>query len=93
VPLSSPACDDAWRRLKTRQFSGSGFAVVAVQCFSSAYRVIAGIAIAAPVAASRCGGNNAVAPTGVTNGVRRDGSTIGTASGPIGVVASHRKLA
>jgi peptidoglycan/LPS O-acetylase OafA/YrhL len=62
VPLSSPACDDAWRRLQTKQFFGSGFAVVVAQCFSSAYRVIAGIAIAAPIAASRCGGNNAVVP-------------------------------
>jgi hypothetical protein len=91
--LSSSACDDAWRRLKTKQFSGNGFAVVVVQCFFSVCHVIAGIAIAAPVAASRCGGNSAVALMGGTNGARRDGSTIGTASVNIGGAASQRTRA
>jgi hypothetical protein len=83
--LSGSACDDAWRRLKTEQFSGNGFAVVVVQCFSAACRVIVDIAMTVPVAASCCGGDNAVAPT-----ESRDGSTIGTASGNTGVVASYR---
>jgi hypothetical protein len=91
VLLSSPACDDAWRRLRTKQFSGNGFAVVVRQCFSSACRVIAGIAIAAPAAASRCGVNNAVAPIGVTNEVPKGGSIIGTASGNIGGAVTQRQ--
>jgi hypothetical protein len=87
--LSSPACDDAWR-LRTKQFSGNGFAVVVRRCFSSAYLVIAGIVIAAPAAASRFGVNNAVALMGVTNEARRGGSTIGTASGNIDGAAATR---
>jgi hypothetical protein len=64
-------------------------AVIAMQCFSSAYRVIAGIVIAAPVAASRYGGNNAGVPMGVIDEVRKDGSIIGTANGNIDGAASQ----
>ena len=71
----------------------SGCAAVLRQCFSSARPVIGGIAIAAVTVAIGRGSNNDVALICVTNGVRRDGSIIVTASANTGVVASKCKPA
>jgi hypothetical protein len=57
--------------------------------FLFAFPVTVAIATAAAVAASKPGASNAVAPTGVTNVVRRASSTIGIGSGNIGGVATR----
>ena len=55
MPLSSPACDDAWRRFMAKRYSGNEFASVAsaTQCSSSARTAIADSATAAPHAVSK----------------------------------------
>jgi hypothetical protein len=95
VPLSSPASDDAWRRHGTQQFSGNECASAnnARRCFSSAHPVIAGTAIAAPIAANTHAVNSAAAPTNGTSKVPKDGSIIATGSGNTGAAAARRHRA
>ena len=82
VPLSSAACDDAWRQFMAKRYSGNEFASVAsvTQCSSSARTVIADSAIAAPRAVSMPEPANDGAPTAVTNRAPKDGLTIATVS-------------
>jgi len=80
--LSSPACDDAWRRFTTKQFCGNESALVlsVTRPSSSARIVIAGIVIAAPSAASLHAGVSGDVPMGGTSGARKDDSIIATGS-------------
>jgi hypothetical protein len=93
VPLSSPACDNAWRGIRTQQFCGNECAAIqsVSRYFSSASHVIAGTAIAAHIAGNRHGGNSGVARTAATSKARKDGSTIATASGNIAGAAGKCK--
>jgi len=95
VPLSSHACDKAWRRFGTQRFSGNECALVnnARRCFLSAHHVIAGSAIAAWIAANGRGDTSVAAPTNGTSRVPKDGSTIATANGNIGGAAGNRQRA
>jgi hypothetical protein len=84
LPLSSPAWEHAWRRL-AKWFCGNGFAwaVDAAPFSSSVPTVIAGSAIAAWPAAIKPGCGSGAVPIAGTNGVWKDASIIGTASGNI----------
>jgi hypothetical protein len=95
VSSSSPACDDAWRRIRTQQFCGNECAAIrsVSRYFSSAPHVIADTAIAVHIAGNRHGGNSGVARTAATSKARKDGSIIATASGNIGGVAGKCKSA
>jgi len=86
VPLSSHACDKAWRRVRRRRFCGNECAAIqsVSRSFSSAHHVIADTAIAARLAVNRCGGNNGTGPTYGTSKAQKDGSIIATASGNTG---------
>jgi len=59
-----------------KQFYDNDVACDARRCSSSARTAIAGIATAAPRAANKPAGSSDGAPTGATNRVWRDGSTI-----------------
>jgi hypothetical protein len=95
MPLSSPACDDAWRQFMAKRYFGSGFASVAsaTRCFSSVRIAIAASATAARPAVSRPGSVNGVAPTTVINAAPKDGSIIATASAIIGAAVGKLQRA
>jgi hypothetical protein len=82
VPLSSSACDDAWRWFTAKRFCGKGFALVkAAKRFSTSARTaIEGTATAAPSAATKLAAGSGGPPTGATNGALKDGSIIVIAS-------------
>jgi hypothetical protein len=94
-PLSSPACDDAWRQFMAKRYSGNEFASVrsVTQYSSSACTATADSATAAPHAVSMPGAANDVALTAATNGAPKDGSTIATVSAIIGAAAGKPKRA
>jgi hypothetical protein len=77
-----------------KRFSGSGFAAAedAMPCFASVRIVIADNAIAAPLAVPKHVCSNGAAPTAAISGVRKDGWTIATGNGSIGV-ADRRERA
>ena len=62
----------------------NGLALDATQCSGFADTVIAGNAIAVPLARPKRGAGSAAAPTAATSGVRKDGLIIATASGSTG---------
>ena len=95
VPLSSPACDDAWRQFMAKRYSGNGFASVAsvTQCSSSARTAIVDSATAAPSAVSVPASTNDGAPTPATNRAPKDGSIIATGSAITGAAAGKRHRA
>ena len=82
LPLSSSACDDAWRWFTAKRFCGKGSALVkaAKRSFSSVLTAIEDTATAAPVAATKHAAGSGAPPTGATNGALKDGSTIGIVS-------------
>jgi len=92
--LSSAACEDAWRRITAKQFSGSEFVwAKSVTRFSSSARtVIADTVIAALGAASKPASVSGDVPTGGTSRARRDGWTIATGNESTGS-EGMRKLA
>jgi hypothetical protein len=81
-PLSSAACEYAWRLL-AKWFCGHGFAWVANAALSFFYApaVIVDSATAAAPAAIKPGAGSNAAPTGDINRVRKVGSIIATGSG------------
>src|SRR5260370_11098354 len=81
-PLSSAACEYAWRLL-AMWFSGHGFAWVAnaARSFFYAPVLIVDSATAAALAAIKPGAGSNAAPTGDINRVRNRGSIIATGSG------------
>jgi hypothetical protein len=80
--LSSPACEDAWRRFTTKQFCGneSALGISVTRLSSSARIVIVGIVIAAPSAASLHAGVSGDAPMGGISAAQKGGSIIATGS-------------
>ena len=94
MPLSSPACDDAWRWFTAKRFCGNGFALFkAAKRFSSSARTVtAGTATAVPNAANKAAASSGDPLTGATNGVPKDGSIIAIGSGRTGAacVKSNR---
>jgi hypothetical protein len=95
VPLSSAACDDAWRQFMAKRYSGNEFASVAsvAQCSSSARTAIADSVTAALHAVSEPASTNDGAPTPATNGALRDDSTIAIDSAITGAAADKRHRA
>jgi hypothetical protein len=95
VPLSSPACDGAWRQFTAKRYSGNEFASVAsvTQYSSFARTAIAGSATAAPHAVNVPASTNDGAPTPATNRAPKDGSIIATGSAITGAAAGERHRA
>ena len=95
LPLSSSACDDAWRRFTAKRFFGKGSALVkAAKRFSSSARTaIEDTATAAPSAATKRAAGSGEPPTGATNRAARDGSIIAIASGSTGAAVVKRNRA
>lgn len=87
MPLSSPACDNAWRRFTaTKQFSSNerAWGKPAARCFSSACTATGATSIAVPNAANKLAVNSGGRPTNGTSKARKDGSIIVTGSGSTG---------
>jgi hypothetical protein len=82
--LSSPACDNAWRRLTAKHFFFNELASInrVRRSSSSARTVIGDTAIAVPHAAIKPGVNNGGEPTNGINKARKDSSitAIGSAN-------------
>jgi hypothetical protein len=95
LPLSSSACDDAWRWFTAKRFCGKGFALgKAAKRFSlSAPTAIEDTATAAASAATKLAAGSGGAPTGATNRAARGGWIIATASGRTGAACVKRKRA
>ena len=95
LPLSSSACDDAWRRFTAKRFFGKGSALVkAAKRFSSSARTaIADTATAAPSAATKLAAGRGGLPIGATNEALKDGSIIVIASRRTGAACVKRNRA
>ena len=95
TPLSSSACDEAWRKFMAKQFCGNGFVcVVSANRYSSfAHTATADTATAARTAANRPAVNSGEAPTAATNAAPRGGSITVIASGNIGAVVGNSQPA
>ena len=92
MPLSSPACDNAWRRFIVKRFSYNGrvSGEAVTPRFSSVHTVIADTAIAAPNAANKPAVNSGGGLTNGTRRARKDGSIIATGSGSTGAGPPRR---
>ena len=90
MPLSSSACDDAWRRLTAKRFfyNESVWASSATPCSSFAPTAIADIVTAANCAAQKLASSKGDVPMDATSKARKADSTIATASAITGGVAA-----
>ena len=92
LPLSRPACDDAWREYMAKRCSGNEFASVTsvTQCFLSAGTAIADNATAVHNAVHKPASTSDGVPTAATNKAPKDGSIIAIVSAITDAAAGKR---